>query len=171
MKIKNDFVTNSSSSAFIVIWPCIIETEDDVSRYIKDQLYVPIIFKDAIDQYIQLTPLTNKAPGAINRISSELRCGYFSGIIDYWDHKKTVCEREGITQEELYRNNFWIKQIDLETEIIQKQQATKIAKEFLEANDGYIYFFNYGDEDGSLFAKLEHENDWGGLPYLQISHH
>ena len=107
----------------------------------------------------------------MKKIIHELCSGWVRGVTSHYDYEKIFCKREGITSRELWDNRAWQKQCWEEADIFQKEQATKKAEEFIAGQKGYVYFFSYGDEDGGIFGELEHENNWGGLHYIQISHH
>ena len=166
MKRKADFVTNSSSSSFIVIWPCKIKTSEDVSRYIPRDDFCSIIFGDAVKQ--KGPKLNSKV---LPKLIRELCAGYVDGITGHYDYEKIFCKREGIQSRDLWENHGWQKQCWEEAEIHKKDQAKKKAEELIEGNVGYVYFFEYGDESGGIYAELEHDNDWGHLPGIRISRH
>ena len=168
MKIKSDFVTNSSSSSFIVVWPCKINTIEDLHPYISRPDFARIIFRDTKDQTPQ--KLSSRC---IPKMIEELTSGYVNGIQDSWDYEKVFCKREGIDTDDLWENKKWEELCREEGEINQTKQAREKVKEFIESykDKGYVYYFSYADEDGGIFSELEHKNDWGGLPCIRISHH
>jgi hypothetical protein len=150
------------------VWPCKINTIEDLHPYISRPDFARIIFRDTKDQTPQ--KLSSRC---IPKMIVELMSGYVNGIQDSWDYEKVFCKREGIDTDDLWENKKWEELCREEAEIRQVEQIKKKVNEFIESykDKGYVYYFEYADEDGGIFSELEHKNDWGGLPAIRISHH
>jgi hypothetical protein len=171
MKIKTDFVTNSSSSCFIVVFPEKIKTLEQVLKFIPEKDKAQQVYKDAIDskEYKIQTKIAQKI------ITTELSYGFISDISENY-HEETFEEflkQQGLEIDRKNPNYINLGNIYYENERRKTEiEAKKYAKEFIEKNSkGFVYIFNYGDEDGKFFAKMEHGHTFKNLPHIRISHH
>jgi hypothetical protein len=167
MKFKSSFVTNSSSSSFIVSWPFEIKTLEDVQKFIAVK-YSNTVFHDAKNQ----TAIIKTNPLILKLIAEELQTGYFDELDDE-KIKKRICEREKIKSSELYNNPMWLRQfykeISLKSKYLAYEKAIKFLKEI--PDDCYIYVFNYGDDSGEYFSEMEHGAIFRKLPYIRVNKH
>jgi hypothetical protein len=182
MKIKSDFVTNSSSSSFIVAWPNEIKTLEDVKKYIDRDDKAKQVYEDTKNAKtgIKIDP-ENRI--VINTIASELESGYLQNIVQslginvtmfdqFSEFKKDFIYRHNIEEEDLNKNHFYSTLVWKEYGYVRMKIATKLAKEFCKKNkDNFVYFFNYGDESGDFMSEMEHGNTFKNLPHIQVSHH
>jgi len=171
MRRKEDFVTNSSSSSFIVAWPKKVTKWEQVHEIVIFKEKADIVYDDCLKQKPFLIKETEMC---INKIAEEIARGYFYGYASIHDdpdynrayHDKVV---KIITEDE-YRKILDTCFNKLEEE--NKKRARVIAEKFVKENIGkYCYMFHYGDEDGYLYSQLEHGDTFRGLKHLQISHH
>ena len=164
MKIKTAFVTNSSSSSFIVAWPRKIETKEDVDCFI-DKKYSSTVFHDSKIQ----TPKND--PDILSTIVTELKEGYVE--VNYDSIEKQICKRENITSTELIKTPLWFKQLCKEIGYKTNEIAHEKAEQFLKEipNESYIYIFEYGDDSGDIFAEMEHGNIFKKLPHIRVNKH
>lgn len=173
MKIKTDFVTNSSSSSFIVAFPKRVRTLHDVIDFIPTK-YSETVRDDALQQKPRLM---SNSPRLLRWVSNELAKGYPMGTTeceaDSWKFDKMVRKREGVSEEGYVENHVWRRIIYDESRLRRNSHNLQLAKQFLETipNGYHIYLFSYADDSGEYFSEMEHNDIFRKLPRIQISKH
>jgi len=176
-KIKIDFVTNSSSSAFVVLFPFIVNDLDQVLQFIPEEKKAEQVYNDILTQNPNPPRMGTKA--ARDTIVRELTDGYFEvpgGKYNYDYHseekrEKQFCEKNAITQEE-FDADFSLRHAFYEEQrIFRTEECQKYVEEYSKGKEGYVYVFEYGDESGEFFSEMEHGYTFRNLTHLQISHH
>jgi len=170
MKTRTNFVSNSSSSSFIVAFPKVPESAEEMQEILFgtaqdlenpdwDSKYNPSVDRSfPVSQVAQIVFDDIEAPLTEDNIFEEMRHTFDSGV-KWEDHKK---------EDETY-----------DFEAIDKAEAGKAeellrpeVKEFIGSHKGATFLkFEYSDNDGALYSSMEHGDLFRRLPYLQISHH
>ena len=170
MKLKTDFVTNSSSSSFIVVFDKKITQFEDVEHLIPGPETKALqVYEDAKAQ--TATKISDKL---IDRIAIELTYGYNDDLpgLGYSEYQKSFCERENINHKQLYENRSWQQAFYKEYENATMKASKKKAIDFIKQHEGkYLYMFNYGDEDGQFMSEMEHGATFSRVPHIHISKH
>lgn len=151
MKIRTDFVTNSSSSSFIVGFT----SESNIGRELLDcpDVYYKMLFRDVMEAEM----LTAEDVEAKSREELRWECEY---------ELEQIMHRKGMNWDEAWKYSF----SDEAKPEIEKMLDNKVAKIKREMNGKNVFVeVEYSDHDSS---EMEHEI----MPYLnatvaRFSHH
>jgi len=155
MKTRNGFVSNSSSSSFIVGFKEIPKSVEELQKLLFGDSCCIAAYGDTVSakhaaEFI-FGDLQRQKPSSPEDVVKEVQGGYFPGYpnMNYgkdndWDAFWQLCSEKG----------------------------QEVAQKFLNENPDCTFFvFSYGDNGGNFEATLEHGNTFKNLPHLHISHH
>lgn len=170
MKIRNGFVSNSSSSSFVVAFDKKPETVEELKKLLfgDEEVYgnpyrhgneprgwtaqqvAETVFHDLKDQ----------SPMTVDEVREEFNSGHLSGSPDF----PFGCFETGKEEEGRKRWKEWEER--------NKAFCDSKADFFMSEYKGKQFFrFSYSDNDGAYYSALEHGDLFEKLPHFQISHH
>ena len=172
MKIRNGFVSNSSSSSFVVIFPFEPKSSDDVQKmlFLENQLYYgdgnysveqvsETIWKDICDQQ------KNDIEKAFEIIGQS---NFGSGAPDY-DDFKYISDRNDRWNAYNDAINKYAKKTLKEFFNIRKLKLQVIDEK--DVDGGVMYCFSYSDNDGQYYSDLEHYGLFHRLKNITVNQH
>jgi hypothetical protein len=191
MKIRNGFVSNSSSSSFIIALDKKPESVEETMQVfypkaigVKCNWYDDIVPKEVASEKI-FAQLVNQEPLKEEDILDEILAGYFPGYPDNSfyceDAEKIRSAFQRKTGKDIYedRNSLEFKQYSkvLGEHIDRKHKQIDIAarryfnnsKELFDNKQ--VFVVSFSDNDGEVNAILEHGTTFKNVPHIIISHH
>jgi len=173
VKIRNGFVSNSSSSSFVVAFPEMPTSAEHVKKMMfgDDETFpnpYPISYSNRENEAefptmkIAETVYNDILEQKVNdkKNITEGFHGWLEGApdIDYSYNKE-------LTQEE--RNKEWDNYIKADNKF-RKDTANTFIK---ERKDKFIYTFEYSDNDGDYFCTMEHGGIFDNIDHIRVSRH
>ena len=166
MKVRYGFVSNSSSSSFVVAFEKIPQNKSEL----RDMLFLPEqqdmfgFYSDdfAVDDVLEVVwGDMQDGPLTTDQVYDEFNGGYLPDQPDVdwaaWHKTSSVEERNVIFDE--FRNR-------------REKFGRALADKFMADNEGKSFFrFCYSDNDGDFYSALEHGELFIHLPHFVISHH
>ena len=162
MIIRIGFVSNSSSSNFIVAFPKIPTSADEVKA---------LLFPDGQESYGYFER-AYPADKVANTVWADMRRQKPNDKDEIWEAAHGYLEGEpNIPYDHTLDKDAQRKARNEEKKACCKYRQ-KVLKELHEqAPDSYVYCFRYGDDDGSYYGALEHGGLFDALPHIVSSQH
>ena len=158
MKIRTDFVTNSSSSSFIIVFKSVADKKEqfDILRE-RYPIYAETIISDIENNRVTKEDILKEIK---KDLESDAYWKYYWNNRKYWERNSKFRDVNPYEDPEIQNAVKEYVKVGLE----------RVLKELPKR--GYYSMVEYGDDDGAYYSELEHEI----MPYQEfvvrrISHH
>jgi hypothetical protein len=173
MKIRNGFISNSSSSSFVVAFPSMPESEKELCQWMfgDEEFHNYLNQSDGMYKTSDIAEIVMKniKKTTKSEITDTIRRGWFPGYKDlpgYYNNWDEVRKIDFNKEPEKWQ----AKVQEGEQENLKRSQA--IAKKFMTENTGAFFCtFSYSDNDGYFGAMMEHSKIFNKLSHIQINCH
>ena len=159
MKVRKGFVSNSSSSSFIVAFPKDFDqTADSIKKLLFDGVDVVAIYDDSLSTdtaaSIIAKDLEGQMPNDKAKIMNALSHGHLSGSPSFDDFKLS----DGNIDWEAY------------SQAGKKYVEAYLQRILAETEDSNLFIFEYAD-DTSTGTVMEHGGVFNSVPHVCVSNH
>ena len=175
MKIRNGFVSNSSSSSFIIGVPKdVAEDKAKLKKYLfgNNEVYPNPYIWDSDDIYswpaeevtnIVFDDIHKEGPIDHDRMVEEYSDGYTP---TFEQSEREVRQSMGIGRHD------WSDGMFKKIAELNEQKSKEVVDQFIQDNANcQFYVVNYSDNDGVLSTAMEHGCLFDFIPCLKVSHH
>lgn len=166
MKVRQGFVSNSSSSSFVVAFPKgFVPTEESVKELLFGQTENLYCYGEGVSTAaaasVIANDMKNQTPNVHENIIGAMG-GHLPGAPDY---DSFLIPEPGKSK--------WELKCDWEAYEKANQEFREKMLENMKAEfgDADIYCFEFSDNDGNLYSTLEHGDTFSALPHLRVSNH
>ena len=188
MKTRNGFVSNSSSSSFVVCFPKTPKTLLELHKMLfgqKTYFNNPYTFSSDDPGSFSSLDISERVwkdfqgqkPMTLAKIAEQISehttGGYQLEIEPPPEYPRWPILPKSLTMEERAAHPLTIeyrKKFD-EYEASYKSWSKKAAKEFTSKQKGKYYCFSYDDHSGPMITAMEHGNLFEKLHFVRISNH
>lgn len=168
MKIRNGFVSNSSSSSFVVAFPRKPLTAKDVKEILfgKERYFPTYYPRDDQDKVVSTTKIAKTVFNDIENQSPNDKKSILEGFEGWLDGAPSFPNTWGNDSPDVSRKKW----DEYEKESIKYRN--KCANKFIKENKNtFIYVFSYSDNDGNFYSTMEHGGIFDKLNHRRISRH
>lgn len=168
MKTRNGFISNSSSSSFVIALDKKPASIDDIYTIFgleKGGVYHGPYSKGAFPNDQVAQSLFNEITGPLDKkeLSEEFRYDHDVNMDDFRTQGKIRLEG-GKAYKEPYDWDAYEKAC--------KESSMKKNKQFVDRHPGKLFFnATYTDNEGAFGCAMEHGHIWNRVPHCKISHH
>lgn len=181
MKTRSGFVSNSSSSSFIVAFDRKLEDyKDDELKMLLFKTIDPEIKGYYSDSYLNTDELLKCATQDAQEVFLNKDLSFYNPNldeksfcfpVDHWNAYETA-EASG-AKFDLSEGSKYQNIVKREEKRMSKEKVKELLKDIKKRNyaSPHYYYFSFSDNDGEVYCYLEHEGIFERLPYMMENHH
>lgn len=166
MKIRNGFVSNSSSSSFVISFHTNPKNVDEVRRQMfGDQIYHEGHSTLTIAEHV-FRQIQEQGKATREQVFDSIHNGWFGpykGLPGYFDMWKTLRHLDFGTKE--------YKEAEKKGDETNTKHAKAIVDKFMEDNKGRTLFVVEYADDTEWGGMMEHSGIFDNIPHIQTSYH